>query len=270
MHPELIHLGPLTIYTYGLMMAIAFLTGYYILKRDVTRLGEDPVLASDLTFWAAVGGIAGAKIFYLVENFSETLSDPIGTIFSGSGLVFQGGLIGGTLSVVFFLKMKHKSLGIYADIAGPVLLVGQGIGRIGCFFAGCCHGDVCHSSLGLVFPAESQPAIHQFSEGLLKTYHMPSLPTYPTQLFETIFNVIMFIVLVKWIRPRLKKRGSTFALFLLIQGTERFFLEFFRVNPKGLWGLTHYQFSSMFLMLLGTVLWVFFVKVPKTGKELEI
>ncbi len=263
MHPELLKLGPITIYTYGFMMASAFLTGYFILKHEIKQLGEDPIFASDLIFWGAIGGIGGSKLFFLVENFSDTIADPIGSIFSGSGLVFHGGLIAGTITVVSLLLLKKKSLGDYGDIIGPVLLLGQGIGRIGCFFAGCCHGDVCHVGPGVSFPGGSQASFHQYHEGLINSYSQISLPVYPTQLYETFFNVTIFFLLIKYIRPRLKKKGSTFALFLIIAGVERFFLEFIRINPISSFGLTHYQLSSIFLVTLGAVLWIFFVKTPK-------
>ena len=268
MHPELIKIGSLTIYTYGFMMALAFMTGYFILQWEIKRRNDDPNFASDLIFYGALSGIVGSKIFYLIENFSDVIADPIGTIFSGSGLVFHGGLIGGTLAVTFLIVKKKRSLGLYADIIGPVMLLGQGIGRIGCFFAGCCHGKVCNLPFAVSFPAGSNASYYQSHEGLLNSGMLQSLPVHPTQLYETFFNFIMFFLLIKIIRPRLKKSGSTFALFLIIAGIERFVLEFLRINPKGLWNLSNYQFSAMFLVLLGTVLWIFFVKKFKSENEL--
>ena len=133
MYPELLHLGPLTIYTYGLMMATAFIVCYLILKWEITKRGDNLEIASNIVFWAAIGGILGSKILYMIEYFQDVIEDPVGMIFSGAGLVFHGGLIGGTLAVILVIRKAKKSVGEYADIIGPVLLVGQGIGRIGCF-----------------------------------------------------------------------------------------------------------------------------------------
>lgn len=263
MHPVLFKVGPITIYTYGAMMATAFLVCYFILRKEIKRIGDDPDFASNILFRAVIGGIVGAKVFYLLENFSSVLEDPIGMIFSGAGLVFHGGLIGGTIAVVALIKKTKRPLGMYADIIGPILLIGQAIGRIGCFSAGCCHGMVCNSFVGVRFPGGSPASFHQFQQGLLESSSLQSLPVYPTQLFEAGFNIIFFFILTKLIRPRLRKYGSTFSIYLIAAGTERFFLEFIRVNPKVLFGLTIYQFSSLALILAGIIILLFFVKVEK-------
>jgi len=256
MHPELLHIGPLTVYTYGFMMATAFLVCYFILKHEAVKRGDNPDFASSLIFWAAIGGIIGAKIFYLVEFFQDVLQDPVGMIFSGAGLVFHGGLIGGTTAVVLLIVLSKKPLGEWADIIGPVLLIGQGIGRIGCFFAGCCHGIACDLPWAVTFPHASPPA---------------NYPVHPTQLYETLINISLFFVLVKLIRPRTKRVGTTFALYLIIAGVERFFMEFIRVNPKVSLGLSSAQFTSIALVMAGLIIAIFFAKAkskdPSTRKD---
>jgi len=240
MHPELLHIGPLTIYTYGFMMATAFLVGYLILKSELNKRGDDPEIASNFIFWGAIGGIVGAKIFYMLEFFQEFLQDPMGMIFSGAGLVFHGGLIGGTIAVVTVIMLAKKPLGEYADIIGPVLLIGQGLGRVGCFFAGCCHGEACSLPWAVTFPYASPPA---------------NYPVHPTQLYETFINIALFFVLVKLVRPRLKKySGMTFAAYMMLAGLERFFIEFIRVNPRVAWGLSSAQFTSVGIFISGLVL----------------
>jgi len=239
MHPELLHIGPLTIYTYGFMMATAFLVCYLILKHEIKKRGDDPEIASNIIFWGAIGGIVGAKIFYMIEFYQDLLQDPIGMIFSGAGLVFHGGLIGGTIAVVTVILLAKIPLGEYADIIGPVLLVGQGIGRIGCFFAGCCHGEACSLPWAVTFPYASPPA---------------NYPVHPTQLYETFINITLFFVLVKLVRPRMKRPGIIFAIYLMLAGLERFLLEFIRVNPRVAWGLSSAQFTSMGIFTGGLVL----------------
>ena len=244
MHPELLHIGPLTIYTYGFMMATAFLVCYFILKYEIKKRGDDPEIASNIIFWGAIGGIVGAKIFYMIEFFQDLLQDPIGMIFSGAGLVFHGGLIGGTVAVILVIRHAKKPVGEYANFIGPALLVGQGIGRIGCFFAGCCHGKACNLPWAVTFPHASPPA---------------NYPVHPTQLYETFINFTMFFVLVKFVRPRFNKPWQTFAIYLMVAGLERFLIEFIRVNPRVAWGLSSAQFTSVGIFIGGLVL-VYIIK----------
>ena len=248
MYPELLHIGPVTIYTYGLMMAIAFIVCYLIFRAETKKLGDNPDFASNVVFWAAIGGIIGAKVFYLLENIPDLLADPKGMIFSGSGLVFHGGLIGGTIAVILVLRRSQKSIGVYADIIGPLLLIGQGIGRIGCFFAGCCHGKACDLPWAVTFPNASPPA---------------NYPVHPTQLYEAFLNFAFYFILVKVIRPKTTKVGQTMAIYLMFAGLERFLIEFVRVNPRVWRNLTSAQFTSIGLFCAGLIILLFFTKTPK-------
>jgi phosphatidylglycerol:prolipoprotein diacylglycerol transferase len=264
MYPDLFSIGKITIHTYGLMMAIGFLVSYFILKYEIKRLGDDPELASDIIFWGAIGGIAGSKLFFIIENFALVIKDPIHTIFSGSGLAFHGGLIFGTFIVILVIKKNKKDVGVYADIISPLLLVGQGLGRIGCFFAGCCHGKVTSCFWGVSYPPESHASYYQSMYlKILDSPALKSLPVHPTQLCEAFLNFVFFFILVKLIRPCLKRTWATFAIYLIFAGFERFLLEFIRINPKGFLGLTNYQYSSLFLFIVGIVILLFFTK-PKT------
>lgn len=247
MYPELIHIGPVTIYTYGTMMAIGFIVSYLLLQAESKKLGDHPNLASDIVFWAAVGGIAGSKLLSILENIPDFLVDPIGMIFSGSGLVFHGGLIGGAIAVILVLRKYRKSIGVYADIIGPLLLVGQGFGRIGCFFAGCCHGKACDLPWAITFPHATPPADY---------------PVHPTQLYEAFLNFGFFLILTKVIRPRTTKVGHTMAIYLMFAGVERFLIEFIRVNPRGWLNLSSAQFTSIGLFCAGLVVF-FFLSKPK-------
>lgn len=248
MHPELFHIGPVTIYTYGLMMATGFIVSYLILQSELKKRGDHPKLASDIVFWAAIGGILGAKFLYLLENMSDLIADPMGMIFSGAGLVFHGGLIGGTVAVILVLKKAQKPIGNYADIIGPLLLVGQGFGRIGCFFAGCCHGKASSLPWAITFPHASPPADY---------------PVHPTQLYESFLNFIFYFLLIKVIRPKTAKDGTTMAIYMMYAGLERFLIEFIRVNPRIWLNLTSAQFTSIGLFLAGLIIILFIAKKPR-------
>jgi phosphatidylglycerol:prolipoprotein diacylglycerol transferase len=129
-----------------------------------------------------------------------------------------------------------------------LLLIGQGIGRIGCFFAGCCHGKACDLPWAVTFPNASPPA---------------NYPVHPTQLYEAFLNFAFYFILVKVIRPKTTKVGQTMAIYLMFAGLERFLIEFIRVNPR-VWGnLTSAQFTSIGLFCAGLIILLFFAKTPK-------
>ena len=124
MFPVLFEIGPIKIYSFGFMLVVAFYTCYFLLNSDLKRLGYDSKLASDIVFWAAIGGILGAKMYYLLENLPRTIDDPMGMIFSGSGLVFLGGLMGGMLGVTIVLRKNELPWLTFADIVSPLLILG--------------------------------------------------------------------------------------------------------------------------------------------------
>jgi len=151
MIPVLFEIGPIKIYSFGFMLVVAFYTTYYLLQKDMKRLGYDVKIASDIVFAAAVGGILGSKVYYLIENFGRVIDDPIGMIFSGSGLVFLGGLMGGTLGVTIVLHKNKLPWINFADIVAPLLILGYAIGRVGCFLVGDDYGIPTHLPWGLSF-----------------------------------------------------------------------------------------------------------------------
>jgi phosphatidylglycerol:prolipoprotein diacylglycerol transferase len=247
MYPELLHIGPITVYTYGLMMAIGFLVSYLLLQVESKKLGDHPDLASNIVFWAAIGGILGSKILYLLENIPDLIADPKGMIFSGSGLVFHGGLIGGAIAVIAVLRHSHKSIGSMRHYRTFIVNC-QGFGRIGCFFAGCCHGKACSLPWAMTFPYASPPA---------------NYPVHPTQLYEAFLNFAFYFILVKLIRPKTTKQGQTMAIYLMFAGLERFLIEFFRVNPRGWLNLSSAQFTSFGMVCLGIIIFLFVAKTPR-------
>ena len=106
------------------MLMLAFYSCYFFLNKDLKRLGYDAKLSADIVFAAAIGGILGSKIYYLLENFDRVKSDPIGMVFSGAGLVFLGGLMGGTLAVTYVIKKNNLKWFGFADIGAPLLILG--------------------------------------------------------------------------------------------------------------------------------------------------
>ncbi len=250
MYPILFHLGPLTIYSYGAMMALAFLSAAFLTSKELERHGYDGELASSLVVWAAVGGLAGARLWAVLDDFSNFLRNPLHFLFSGAGFVFYGGLIGGFLAVSFAIYRYGLPWLTTVDCIAPGLALAHAIGRIGCELAG--DGDWGRPS---TLPwAHSYPnAIIGWKEWAASSGYPPDIRVHPTPIYETIAYTAIFLLL--W---RLRKRpwpaGSLFWLYLVLAPAARFLVEFVRINPRVLLGLTEAQLTSLALMAVGAVM----------------
>ena len=184
--------GPIKIPSYGVMLMTAFLSCYYLLNRELKKKGKDPEMASDAIFWAALGGILGAKLYYLLENYKLVIADPVGMIFSGSGLVFWGGLAGGMIAVLSYLRYKNEDWIEWTDFISPLLILGYSIGRVGCTLVGCDYGLPTNLPWAMTFPNGAPPTL---------------IPVHPTQIYETLLGLIIFSIL--WnLKYKLKNEGS--------------------------------------------------------------
>ena len=226
----------LVIYSFGLMLVLAFYSCYFFLNYDLKLLGYDEKLASDIIFWSALGGVVGAKLYYLLENIDKVIIDPSGMIFSGSGLVFLGGLGGSTFAVTIVLKFYNVAWLKFANIIAPLIFLGYAIGRIGCFLVGDDYGIPSKVPWAVSFENGIPPTtsdvferyypwinISAFEEGLLKVH--------PTQIYEACICIMLFIIIWKF-RQNPKIKSKLFFLYLILAGIERFFIEFIRTNEK--------------------------------------
>ena len=257
MIPVLFEIGPLKIYSYGFMLVVAFYTCYFLLSKDLKRLGYDEKLAGDIVFAAALGGNLGSKIYYLIENMARVIDDPIGMIFSGSGLVFLGGLMGGTLAVTYVLRKQDLPWFKFADIVAPLLIIGYAIGRVGCFLVGDDYGIPTQSPLGIAFENGLPPSTYYSFETYypwidLTGFEPGLLAVHPTQIYETTIGLAIFAFLWKK-RTSVKVAGSLFFTYLILAGLERFCIEFIRTNEHYLIGLTGSQVISLVMILIGSV-----------------
>ena len=256
MYPILFQFGSFTISSFGVMMVIAFLLGNYLLRIDVVAEGYDAIIADDIIFRAAIGGILGAKIYYLIENIPtgqaadniNGLINIIAGIFTlngeriafgiqnfGAGLVFMGGLAGGMAAVSWYIYRKNLNWFKIADLAAPFLVLGHGIGRIGCFLVGDDYGIPTNLPWAIAFP-----------NGLPPT----TIAVHPTQLYEMSAYFIIFFYL------RYRKRNQTFSgeiifEYLFLGGLSRFMVEFIRTNTKYIFGLSGAQYLSILMMAIG-------------------
>ena len=257
MIPVLFQLGPLTVYSYGLMMALGFLAADLVIRLDCKRRGIDPEYSSSMVIWAAIGGIAGSRIYAILDDLPAYLADPKSMIFSGAGFVWYGGLIGG-LAAVYFVSRRYKvPFAITCDLAGPALAIGQALGRIGCHLSG--DGDWGLPST-LPWAVAYKNAIVGWNSQTVLTFDQnhqlvsgffPGVRVHPTPLYETILYVFVFSYL--WsIRKNYGAPGRLFYWYLVLGGGARFLVEFLRINPRVFLGLSEAQLIAIVMMVGGT------------------
>jgi phosphatidylglycerol---prolipoprotein diacylglyceryl transferase len=262
MYPELLHLGPVTIYSYGLMLGIAFLVSNLLITRELRRLGQDPTLATTVTMFALVGGVVGAKLFHLFENWADFLANPRHMLFSSGGLTWYGGFLLATLLIFLYFRRRKLSLLAFADIAAPSLALGYGFGRVGCQLAG--DGDYGIPSLlpwAMTYPNGTVSTLASQNPGLAQQYAdmfpgqpVPAdIPVHPAPVYEIILAVALF-ALLQHRRKKPLPAGSQFGLFLVLHGLCRFGVEFIRLNPLLLFGLSQAQLISLALVAWGAIL----------------
>ncbi len=251
----------LAIYSFGLMLVIAFYSCYFLLENDLKIMNYDEKLASDIIFWSALGGILGAKIYHVIENFNDILlsANPISQIFSGSGLVFLGGLIGAVFSVTLILKKYNVPWLNMADRLAPLILLGYAIGRIGCFLVGDDYGIPSSLPWAIAFPDGLPPTTisvfeYQYPWIDIPNYDSEIIKVHPTQLYETLICGILFFIL--WSkRNKVLIPGTLFFQYLVFAGSERFFIEFLRTNEKYLFGIfSGAQVLSIVMICIGSYL----------------
>ena len=246
----------LVIYSFGFILVLAFYSCYFFLNYDLKRLGYDEKLASDIVFWAAVGGIFGAKLYYLIENFDRVITDPKGMIFSGSGLVFLGGLLGGLIAVTILLKKQNLSWLLFADLVAPVLILGSCIGRIGCFLVGDDYGLPSKLPWAVSFidglpPTTTQSFQYYYPWIDLSGFEPGLITVHPTQIYEVIITFILFVFLWKK-RKNIETTGNLFFIYLILYGIERFMIEFLRTNPKYLFSFfSGAQIICIIMIMIG-------------------
>jgi phosphatidylglycerol---prolipoprotein diacylglyceryl transferase len=239
LQPE-IHIGPLDLQTFGICFALGFLAAGAVLSRRLNELGKPHDWAYEIVFASLVGGLVGARVDYLIENWDKVSGDVVGNIFSGTGLVWLGGAIGGAAGVLLWARWRRWLTAQLLDAASISLALGYAIGRIGCQLSG--DGDY-----GI---ASDLPWAMSYPDGTVPTTE----EVHPTPVYETVSMGIATLVL--WhLRDRLAP-GMVFGLYLVLAGTERFLVEFIRRNDSVLGGLTLAQLISLAMLALGVaVLW---------------
>lgn len=269
MHSLLFKIGPFSIHAYGLCIALGFLASWGLAYLQARRTGRRTDDFSDLLVWTMASGVIGARVAYVIENWSlEFAQNPLKMLrIDQGGLVFYGGFIGAVAVLWLFCFFKKESPLAMADFLLTLLPLGHAFGRVGCFMHGCCYGRITDSAIGICFPAGSQPWHLQVQEGVISSAAPYALPLIPTQLIEAGGNLILFGVLYG-LYPRLRTRkGLTAGLYLIGYAVLRFSIEFFRADHRARVGeFSIGQFISCGLLLAGAALLVYSLKRPAETK----
>jgi phosphatidylglycerol:prolipoprotein diacylglycerol transferase len=260
MKPEIEVFG-IAIKTFGVCFALGFLACGAVVHRRLRELGRSPDWAYEIVGAALFGGVVGARVYYLAENYSQVKHDLLGSIFSGSGLVWYGGAIGGAIAVVAWMAWRHVLELKILDMCGTALALGYAIGRIGCQVSG--DGDYgMPTSLpwGAVYSNGTYPpsvAFREFPE-IVARYGVDgvvpdSIPVHPTPVYEFIIGLVLFFVLWKMRTASSGRDGTLFMWYLVLAGTARFLVEFIRLNPRLLFGLSEAQLISALMIAIGLI-----------------
>ncbi|MBW2057756.1 MAG: prolipoprotein diacylglyceryl transferase [Deltaproteobacteria bacterium] len=243
MHPVLITIGPVQIRFYGLMYVLAIVVGYFLLKSEVRRkgMGLSPDDVMNLIFWVVLGGLLGARIYYVAFNWEYYWPDwkEIPAIWHG-GLAIHGGILGGLVAGLFYTRRKGLSFLRTADAVAPCLILGQAFGRFGNFMNGDAHGVPTKMPWGIVFPP-----------GSIAGDQFPHLPLHPTMLYEMAINLAIFFFLWQ-IRKRPAKDGFIICLYLIFYSVGRFVVSFYRADSLMVGGVRAAHLISVVIVAIAT------------------
>jgi phosphatidylglycerol:prolipoprotein diacylglycerol transferase len=239
MLPVLFQIGGLNIYSYGFMLALGFIVSGYLLRKELKRIGFPVDLADAIVISALLGGVFGAKFYSVIEGIvkGEGIIYSVKSFFSGAGLVWYGGLIGGAIAGILVIRHKKVSIMRALDILAPLLILGYAFGRMGCFLSG--DGDYG--------PPSDLPWAMSFPNGTVPTNER----VHPTPVYEIILCLIIFAYLWR-IRKKIRPAGWMFGVYLILAAAERFITEFWRVTAKVLFNtITMAQIISVIMVIIG-------------------
>jgi phosphatidylglycerol---prolipoprotein diacylglyceryl transferase len=246
-----LHLGPFNIPTFGLMVACGLVVAAYILQADFVRRGMKADAFSMITL-AGLAGIAGAKLYHLLESPAEFFANPFALLFTRYGFAWFGGFLGGFGAMVYLGRRAHLPFWQFLDACTPAACFGYAIGRIGCFLSGDGdYGKPTNLPWGLSFPNGVVPTTER---------------VHPAPLYEfliwCVIGALLWLLGSTWKRNP-KSNGQLFALYLILTGIARFLVEIIRINPRSFFGMSNAQTASALSVLAGVV---FFLKLRSRSR----
>lgn len=253
--------GGIPVYTYGVLVACAFVVGIAWVSYEARRVGQNPGRATDLVFYIILAGIIGSRIVYvLITERQRFFDNPLVffRIWEG-GLVWYGGLNAAILVAVWYFRKYKLPVMIYLDIFAPAVSLGHAIGRIGCLMAGCCFGKPAAVGAWYAITFSGQP--HSFAPA--------GIPLYPTQIMESAGELIIFTSLF-FLRYKKRFNGQIIGTYLILYGILRFFIEFVRGDMDRGFVISDVlsvsQLVSIAMVAIGIILYVLYILKKKEGR----
>jgi phosphatidylglycerol:prolipoprotein diacylglycerol transferase len=259
--PELFHLGPVTVYSYGVLLAAAYLLGLKLAMVRARARGLDATRMLDLGIYIIISALVGAKLLLLVVDFDQFRGNPAELLsLARSGGVFYGGLILAVLVAFWYMRRHRLPLWQTCDVFAPGIALGHAVGRLGCLAAGCCFGKPTSVAWAVTF---TNP---QAAANVGTPLHVP---LHPTQLYESAAEAIVLVLLLATERKGRAYPGRTFWLYMLMYGISRFVIEFYRGDERGMVFdmLSTSQFISLILVPLSLAMLVWLARRPQPSRE---
>jgi phosphatidylglycerol---prolipoprotein diacylglyceryl transferase len=253
------------IFGYGLMLFLAFLGSMNLAAWRARREKLDPEVIYDLALWVFIGGLVGARLFYVIQYWGTRIQSvwDVFKVWEG-GIVLYGSIMGGTATFFLYRALRPFPLRPMLDVFAPSLALGIALGRLGCFLNGCCFGDACDLPWAVAFPQHSPPWESQRALGLIGPEAPWSIRLHPTQLYSAIDGLIVLLLLSAYY-PLRRRDGEVMGLLMITYPITRFLIEHLR-NDEGVFfaGLTISQNISLALLLGGLLFWVQLSRSPAT------
>ena len=239
MYNDWFTIGGLTIHGYGAMIAIGVLFAFFYAEKAAKKHGLDEKNIDNMIIFILFMGWLCAKVLYCLVEFEQFIKDPM-SVLGSSGWVVYGGIFGGIFGAWLYAKKHHYDFKKYCNVLIPAVALAQGFGRIGCFFAGCCHGAPTNAWYGVLFPTDSLCTL--------------GVKVIPTQLISAAGDFVIFYLLHRNLNNG-KHPEDTFALYMVLYSIGRFIIEMFRGDPRGTIGfLSTSQFFSIITLVVGAYL----------------
>jgi phosphatidylglycerol---prolipoprotein diacylglyceryl transferase len=250
--PELFSIGPVTVYTYGVLLAASYLLGLWVAMARARKRGLDANRVLDLGIYIIIAALVGAKLLLLVVDFDEFMKSPSELMsLARSGGVFYGGLILAVLVAFWYMARHNLPFWTTCDVFAPGIALGHVTGRLGCLAAGCCYGKPTTVAWGIIFNNPAAAANVGTPLGI---------PLHPTQLYEAGAELLILILLLVTERKGRTFAGRTFWAYMLLYAISRFIIEFYRGDPRGMVFdmFSTSQFISLILapLSIGMLMWL--------------
>jgi phosphatidylglycerol:prolipoprotein diacylglycerol transferase len=260
MHPILFNFGSWPVYTYGILLAAAYLLGLQLAVWRARHRGVDANRVMDLGIWIIIAALVGAKALLVIVDWDYYRSNPreIFSLVRSAG-VFYGGLIVATITGFALMRRYRLPVWTTADLYAPGIALGHVIGRMGCFFAGCCWGKPTNLPWAITF---TDPT------AAMNVGTPLNIPLHPTQLYEAGAELLILGLLLSTERRGGYFAGRTFWLYMLLYAISRFIIEFYRDDPRGvMFGMSTSQFVSVLLVPVSLAMLYWLWRRNQTSKE---